>query len=75
MRHQFILICLYQILILTNKGTKNKIINTYGKEKLRVSVVLAIAADWSCLKPLLIYKGKKNGKKEKSLQNMLKMVT
>lgn len=45
MRHQFILICLYQILILTNKGTKNKIINTYGKEKLRVSVVLAIAAD------------------------------
>ena len=47
---------------ITNKGTQDIIIDAYSKEKVRVSVVLAIAADGSGLKPLLLCKGKKNEK-------------
>lgn len=47
------------------KGTKNVEINTFGHDKERISVLLAIAGNGNKLPILLIYKGKKG----KFLQN------
>ena len=55
---------------ITNQGKKDINILTYGKEKVRLSIVLAIAGNGNKLKPLIICKGKKNGIKEKKLQNL-----
>ena len=41
------------------KGTKNVEINTFGHDKERISVLLAIAGNDNKLPALLIYKGKK----------------
>ena len=41
---------------ITNKGKKDINIETYGKEKVRLSIVLAIAGNGSNLKPLIIAK-------------------
>ena len=49
-------------------GEKNVNVRTFGKDKMRISVVLTILADGSKLPPLLIFKGKSHGSKEKKLQ-------
>ena len=42
-----------------NKGDKIVMIKTYGQDKERVSIILAVSAFGSKLPPLLIFKGKK----------------
>lgn len=46
---------------ITKKGEKTVRIRTGGKEKDRVTVVLAITADGSLLPPVVIFKGKRDG--------------
>ena len=56
-------------------GEKNANVITFGKDKMRISVVLTILADGWKSPPFLIFKGKRNGPKEKKLQknsNVLK---
>ena len=52
------------------KGTKKVEINTFGHDKERISVLLAIAGNGNKLPPLLIYKGKEG----KFLENKLQKV-
>ena len=52
-------------------GEKNVNIRTFGKDKMRISVVLTILADGSKLPPLLIFKGKSNGPKEKNYKKIV----
>ena len=55
-------------------GEKNVNVRTFGKNKMRISVVLTILADASKLPPLLIFKGKSNGPKEKKLQKNINVL-
>ena len=48
-----------------NKGDKTVMIKTYGQDKERVSIILAVSALGSKLPPLLIFKRKKGGSIEK----------
>ena len=43
-------------------GDKTITIKTQQKEKLRISVILAICSNGKKLKPFIIFKGAKNGK-------------
>ena len=54
---------------ITKIGERNVKVRTFGKDKLRISAVLTVFADGSKLHVLLIFKGKTNRLKEKSLQN------
>ena len=49
-------------------GGKNVSVRTFGKDKLRISAVLSILANGLKLPPLLIFRGKTGGPKEKKLQ-------
>ena len=53
-----------------NKGDKTVMIKTYGQEKERVSIILAVSALGSKLPPLLIFKGKNGGRIEKNLNQL-----
>lgn len=48
-------------------GEKSVDIRSFGKDKMRITVVLTILADGTKLPPLLIFRGKNNGLKEKTL--------
>lgn len=50
-------------------GERNVKVRSFGKDKLRITAILTVLADGSKLQPLLIFRGKTNGPKEKSLQN------
>ena len=50
-------------------GEKSVKVRTFGKDKVRISAVLAILANGFKLPPLLIFRGKTGGPKEKKLQN------
>ena len=50
-------------------GEKSVIVRTFGKDKLRITAVLCILANGIKLPPLLIFRGKTGGPKEKSLQS------
>ena len=52
-------------------GTKTVYINTHGGEKMRLTLILCVNSKGEKLPPLLIFKGTKDGKKEKLLNNCL----
>ena len=52
------------------KGTKNVKISTFGNDKSRVSVILAIAGKGEKLAPMMIFKGQPGKTNEKKLQDI-----
>ena len=52
------------------KGTKNVKISTFGNDKNRVSVILAIAGNGEKLAPMMIFKGQPGKTNEKKLQDI-----
>ena len=51
-------------------GEKSVKVRTFGKDKVRISAVLAILANWFKLPPLLIFRGKTGGPKEKNYRKI-----
>ena len=72
MKLQFIWKCLKKTIEL--KGTKNVEINTFGHDKERILVLLAIAGNDNKLPPLLIYKYKKGKLLENKLQKVKEVI-
>lgn len=54
------------------KETKDITINTFGNDKQRISLLLAVCGNGKKLAPLLIFKGKGNKTTEKNLNNHCK---
>ena len=52
------------------KGTKNVKISTFGNDKIRVSVILAISGNGEKLAPMMIFKGQPGKTNEKKLQDI-----
>ena len=52
------------------KGTKNVKISTFGNDKSRVSVILAIVGNGDKLAPMMIFKGQPGKTNEKKLQEL-----
>ena len=53
------------------KGTKDIEVTTFGGEKERISLILVIAGNGGKLPPILIFKAKKGGNLEKTLNQYL----
>ena len=51
-------------------GNKNIVVNTLDLEKKKISIILSITDSGYNLKPLMIFKGKKDKTTEKMLQNL-----
>ena len=52
------------------KGTKDITINTFGNDKQRISLLLAVCGNGKKFTPLLNFKGKRNKTIEKNLKNL-----
>ena len=52
----------------TKLGEKTVTKRTFGSERTRISVILCISADGQKIPPLLVFKGKKGGRKEEELK-------
>ena len=55
---------------IAKKGSKTVFIRTQNQEKVRISVLLTIAADGTKLPPFVIFKDKKHGKNEENLKKL-----
>ena len=55
---------------IAKKGAKTVFIRTHNQEKVRISVLLTIAADGTKLPPFVIFKDKKHGKNEENLKKL-----
>ena len=55
---------------IAKKGSKTVFIRTQNQEKVRISVLLTIAADGTKLPPFVIFKDRKHGKNEENLKKL-----
>ena len=55
---------------IAKKGSKTVFIRSQNQEKVRISVLLTIAADGTKLPPFVIFKDKKHGKNEENLKKL-----